>query len=328
MQKLRLILFYFLSSCMMIPAYSCSRDSLYDFELELDLSDTLSYVEINNPPYSDWSLTKQISIGKFTSLGFSHQSAARYRDYAFFVSKGRSRIGLFNLAEKKMVYTLNLKAVNGDTYHCNQCTFGVEKYEETDYFPLLYISQRAKSDERCFIEVYRVFPLYNEDLSEFDSFYIELIQTIYLPRMSSNNSLGNANCVIDASSNTMYTYSRNNNKKDENYNLCKITQFAIPDVHQKTVIINDEAILSSFMIEASAIYMQGGCIHDRVLYIGQGSLSVGYIYLNIIDLDKQELVRRFDLRDCKVTWEPEGCFYYDDCVMLAYSGAVCRVEKQ
>lgn len=227
-----------------------------------------------------------------------------------------------------MLFTLNLKGVDGRTYHCNQSSFGIEKYEPTDFFPLLYISQRAKSDGRCFIEAYRIFPLYNEDLSEFDSFYLELVQTIYLPKMSRKNSLGNANCVIDTSSQTMYTYSRNNNKSDDNYGQCKISQFAIPDTHKKTVILNDDDIISSFMINASAINMQGGCIQDGILYIGQGYASAGYINFNIIDLEKKELIRCFDLQEYKISWEPEGCFFYDGSVMLAHSSAICRIDKK
>ncbi len=326
MRDLRSIL-AFLSLYMLFPAYSCTRDELYDSEFMEVEFDTLSSVEVNKPSYKDWSLSGNISISEFASLGFSHQSAARYRDYALFVTKGRSKIGLYNLAGKRMVYTLNLKGVNGNIYHCNQSSFGIEKYDPSDFFPLLYISQRANSDGRCFIEGYRVFTFFNENLSELESFSIELVQTIYLPKMTYENSLGNANCVIDASSRTMYTYSRNNNKTDDNYGQCRITQFAIPDVHQTIVSLNDGDTLSSFTIDANAINMQGGCIQDGVLYIGQGFASAGYIYLNIIDLEKKELIRRFDLREYKVSWEPEGCFFYDGCVMLAHTAGICRIDK-
>lgn len=312
---------------MMIPVFSCSRDDIYDFELELALSDTLSYMEIDNPPYNDWSLSSNISISQFAPLGFSHQSAARYGHYVFFVTKGRSRIGLFCLAEKRMLYTLDLEGAGENTYHCNQCSFGLETFEEMDFFPLLYISQRAKTGGRCFIEAYRVFFSNNDSLSEFESFNVELVQTIYLPKMTYDNSMGNVNCVIDASSQTMYTYSRNNNTLEDNYGQCKISQFAIPDIHLETVVLNDEDIISSFFIDTSAINMQGGCIQDRMLYIGQGYWSAGYIYLNIIDLDKEKIVRRFDLREYKISWEPEGCFFYDGCVMLAHTAGICRIDK-
>ena len=312
---------------MMAPAFSCTRDDIFEYEFELDLSDTISAFEVINPPYRDWSSSDRISVNQFASLSFTHQSAATYGDYVFFVTDGRSKIGLFSLRKKEILFTLTLRGADRKTYHCNQCTFGIEKYEDIDHFPLLYISQRAKSDGRCFIEAYRIFPLYNEDLSEYDSFYVELVQTIYLPKMTRDNSLGNANCVIDAANRTMYTYSRNNNTKEDNYGQCRISQFEIPDIHQKTVILNDGAILSSYAIDVSAINMQGGCVQDGILYIGQGYPSAGYIYLNIIDLEKKEMVRRIDLKKNDVTWEPEGCFFYDGCVMLSHSAGICRIDK-
>ena len=240
-------------------AFSCTKISSDLFsEWNLVIEEQEEIIPVLFRPYRDWESESVIHISPYGNLNFSHQSAAVYSSYAFFVTKGRSKIGLYNLEKKEMIFTLSLRGVNGDTYHCNQCTFGVEKFEEFDFFPLLYVSQRAKSDGRCFIEAYRIFPLYNEDLSEFDSFYVELVQTIYLPKMTHDNSLGNANCVIDASSGTMYTYSRNNNTKEDNYGQCRITQFEIPDIHQKTVILNDGAILSSYAIDVSAIKMQGG----------------------------------------------------------------------
>lgn len=307
---------------------SCTRDDYLLPDIKFVFNDTLSIVVGTQiPPYWMWTASDVIDINVYSSLSFSHQSAAAYGDYAFFVTNGRSQVCLYSLAKKDKLYTLSLKGVNGGTYHCNQSTFGFEKFDELDSFPLLYISQRAKSDGRCFIEAYRIFPLYNEDFSEIESFSIELVQTIFLPPMSYDNSLGNANCVIDAENKVMYTYSRNNDSKDDNYGQCKITQFAVPSVQEETVVLEDDDIVSAFMIDASAVNMQGGCIKDGILYIGQGYSSAGYIYLIIIDLEKKELIRRIDLQDYKVSWEPEGCFFYDGSVMLAHTGAICRIDK-
>ena len=66
--------------------------------------------------------------------------------------------------------------------------------------------------------------------------------------------------------------------------------------------------------------MQGGSIHNGLLYIGQGYKSAGYIFLNIVDLKKRRLKERIDLLDHGISWEPEGCFIYDGNLMIA-SGA-------
>lgn len=326
-QRLLPLLVLFVSSI----AYSCTKTTYWVFEGLEYIDERVDTIVVIPPPpkeYREWDSESIVSLRQYGPLRFAHQSAAAFGDYAVFVSDGRSRMCLYNLKEKTILFTLDLKAANGTVYHCNQSSFGYEKYEQNDFFPLLYVSQRAKTDGRCFVEVYRIFPLYNEDVSEFDSFYVELVQTIYLPRLSNENSLGNANCVIDVAGRTMYTYSRNNDSKAENYGKCVISQFAVPDIRQRTVILNDEAILSSFMIDASALNMQGGCIQDGILYIGQGYQSVGYIYLNIIDLEKKELVRRIDLLENRFVWEPEGCFFYDGSVMIAHTSAIWRIDKK
>ena len=323
----RRLLVLFLLSIVLFPAYSCAKGDAFYLELEFVLNDTLPVFDVINPLYNDWSSSDRIKVNQFAPLSFSHQSAAAYRDYAFFVTNGRSQIGMYSLKNKEVLYTLTLKGVSGKIYHCNQCSFGFEKYDGSDFFPLLYISQRAEANNRCFIEVYRIAPTFSNELSDFDSFSVEQVQTILLPAMSYDNSLGNANCVIDPVSKTMYTYSRNNNSKDDNFGHCKITQFPVPSVHEKSVVLEDEDILTSFMIDANAVNMQGGCIQDGVLYIGQGLPSAGYMYLNIVDLKLEQLVRRIDLQEYRVSWEPEGCFFYDGSVMLTHTFAISRIDK-
>lgn len=322
------LLNFFITCCITTSISACSRDDYFSSDIQFVLDDSISVeIESLKRPYKEWTEMDKIEVNVYASLGFIHQSAAVYGDYAFFVNNGRSQILLYNLSKKKPVFTLCLSGMNGSIYHCNQSTFGFDKFSDMDVFPLLYISQRAKSDGRCFIEAYRIFPLYNEDLSEIESFSIELVQTIFLPQMSYDNSLGNANCAIDVQNKVMFLYSRNNNSKEDNFGQCKITQFAVPNVNIEKVVLQNTDIISSFMIDASAVNMQGGCIKDGILYIGQGSPSEGSIYLNIIDLKNQFLVRRIDLTDYKVNWEPEGCFFYDGSVMLSHLGAICRIDK-
>lgn len=300
---------------------SCAKGEYDGVQIVLDSIDTVSVILYPDQldPYGE------LSIAQYASLDFLHQSAAAYGDYAFFIKNGRSAICMFNLRNGAKVYTCSLKAEEESLYHCNQSTFGIEKYSPSDPFPLLYISQRAKSANRCFVEVFRIIPLLVDDMSEYQSFSLELIQEIYLPSMTKENSLGNANCVIDPKTGKMYVYSRNNNSKDSNYEQCKISQFDIPSIYEKEVYLMDSDIVSSFMIDTKATYMQGGCIVNDYLFIGQGYPAANSLLLNIIDLHQQKLVKQIDLRKNGVSWEPEGCFYFDNCVMLSSMGAIFRV---
>ena len=117
-RSLALVLVFWVT---VIPAYSCTPDDFYFFA-----------------PYNDLSSSDNLTVNQFAPLSFTHQSAAVYSDYVFFVTNGRSNVGLYSLIKKEMLFTLDLKGVDGKTYHCNQSSFGIEKYEPTDFFPLLY----------------------------------------------------------------------------------------------------------------------------------------------------------------------------------------------
>lgn len=313
--------------------FSCAKVDLIALESELDEPSSLDTLVVfmkpgDDPKLEPTDLDGKVTVIQYAELVFGHQSAAVYGDYAIFVKVGRLSMRLFDMARKTKVATVNLKKEDSNQYHCNQSSFGVEKYEPGDYFPLLYISQRSRSEGRCFTEVFRVIPLFNADSTAMLSFRVELIQEIFFPPMSNENSMGNVNCVIDPSGRWMYTYSRNNNAVDRNYLQCKISRFAIPDIHQKEVVLEDSDIESSFMIDAKASNMQGGCIIDGRLYIAQGYPAKKYVYLNVVDLREERLVKRYDLLAQGVDWEPEGCFYYDGNVMLAHTDAICRIEEE
>ena len=316
------LVFGMLSLACFSVLHSCAKDGFFEYVISDEIVDSI-YVE----PAPDVDLAGRWNkVNEFAPLGFSHQSAAAYGDYAFFVTKGRSKIHMYNLRKKSSLFVLKLKGVDSKIYHCNQCSFGIDKFDSSDPFPLLYISQNAKSDKRCFLEVYRILPVFDEELNDYSSFSISLVQTVFFPAMSSENSLGNVNCAIDTDECVMYTYSRNNDSQDDNYGQCKITKFNIPDFREMNVYLEDESILSSFFVDCEAFNMQGGFVKNNVLYIGQGYLIAGYIILNIIDLKEQEILQRIDLQKCSVSWEPEGCFFYDGSVMISHTSAISTVE--
>ena len=324
---LRLRLLPFL--CFFVSTASCSKqDYLFVESIDVVTDTTIVYVY----PDSDSSrnphdLGGTVTVTPYAELAYKHQSAAVYGDYALFVKEGRGGIRLYDMVKKNKVYSFSLKGEDRSVYHSNQSTFGIEKYESSDCFPLFYISQRTRSEKRCFTEVFRIIPLFNSD-SLLLAFRAEKVQEIFFPQMSKENSMGNVNCVIDPQTGKMYTYSRNNDLADDNYRLCKISRFAIPDVHQPEVYLEDSDIETSFMIDAEAVNMQGGCIVDGRLYIAQGYPLAKYVYLNVVDLSQEKLIKRYDLLDNGVDWEPQGCFYYDGSIMLSHVDGICRIEEE
>ena len=307
--------------------FSCSGiDIPYASQQANELIDGLvDSIDVQTPPYGDWVSTNSIRISRYAPLAQIHQSAAVYGDYAFIWSVGKSKICLYNLKKKELLFSIENKSSQNNYYHCNQCSFGIDKYDPSDPFPLLYVSQFG-SKTRSLIEVYRIKPLFDDFSSDYKSFEIEIVQTIFLPETTLENCLWNVNCIINSSDGLIYTYSHNHNKEDTDYLKCRITLFGIPDFHKEHVEFNSQDIISYFSADFEAGYMQGACIKDEIMYIGQGGPAVG-IYFNVIDLNKKELVKRFDLQQYGVNWEPEGCFFYDGSVMLSHSGGIMRIEK-
>lgn len=331
--------------CVAVSTAACSKpDYVFPESIAEEVMDTSSLAVVivpsqNSDSNSDgkpggrnWSEMDRFettTVSDFFPLEYTHQSAAVYGDYAMFVRNGRGAMRLYDLSRKTKVNTVTLNGENASIYHCNQSTFGVQRYEPSDYFPLLYVSQRVRSEKRCFTEVFRIIPLFNADSTALLAFRVEKVQEIFFPPMSADNSMGNVNCVIDPDTGWMYTYSRNNNSNDDNFQRCKISRFAVPDCHQPEVVLKDTDIQESFMIDARAVNMQGGCIANGRLYIGQGYPAAGYVYLNVVDLRTKQLVTRYDLLASDANWEPQGCFYYDGNVMLSHKKGICRIiEKE
>ncbi len=264
---------------------------------------------------NDYNNDDSVIITHFADDIVNNQSVAVYNDYLFLVSIGCKDIVLYDLKIKKILCSIKLKCRTPSIYHCNQATFGVNFYLVDDYFPLLYISQRANEVNRCFTEVFRIIPSSDDGLKNISSIEVEKVQTIYYPVMSNENSMGNVNTVIDQETRLIYTYSRNNNMEDDNYGVCKISCFEIPDVHHKEVYLEDEDMIDSYILSCSAINMQGGCVKDGNLYVLQGNSSVG-MYMNIINLLSRQLEKRIDLMLYGIYDEPEGCFIYNEKVMF------------
>ena len=273
----------------------------------------------------------------YSDNSYSHQSSAAYGKYLFLVKDKLATVYMYNLQTKRVVAICNMTAHNETVsassssvlYHCNQSTFGTFKYDESDPFPLLYISQRAPSSTgRCFVTVFRLLPTMNSAGTEYNILKMEQVQTIYLPKSTFSNAMGNANFTIDPQTGYCYTYSRNNTTSASNYLNCRISKFAPVKLSAEEVYLNDADILDSYEIfelnstkNISAMNMQGGFIWNNKLYISQGYPSCNFIYLRIVDLKNRKLINDIDLLGDGFPIEPEGFFRYVNDVMMSCNGS-------
>jgi hypothetical protein len=141
--------------------------------------------------------------------------------------------------------------------------------------------------------------------------------------MSDENSLGNVCVAFDTVTSKMYTYSKNNNKSASNDQVCRISCFDIPPLDEKDVYLEDEDISYSFSIPCSGYLMQGGCINNGLLFIGQG---VAEPVLRIVDINTKSLIATYDIKKHGYNFEPEGCFWYDGNVMLCSKNMIYQVK--
>lgn len=266
----------------------------------------------------------QASFVSFAKNGMAAQSAAAYGDYLVLVPNHVAKVGLYNLKKKKMACVRKLTPKiefrgKTDIFHANNSSFGVSKYAETDYFPLLYVSHRENIEKRGVLEVYRIEPYRrNESSADYDSIDVSLVQTVYYPPMTDENALGSPWTAIDKEGNYMYTYSRNNRSKSPNRGVCRISKFRIPEIERgDKVYLNEDDIIDSYEVDYKAPLSQGACIHHGMLYIAQGVSPKKNLWLRVVDLEKRRLVRSYDLKTAGFPVEPEGCFVYKDKLILA-----------
>lgn len=271
--------------------------------------------------------TNQKQFTLYAKNGIPAQSAACHGDYLISVTRLVSKMSLYNLRSRKMLCTQVLQPwteLRGktDIFHANNSSFGLQKYRESDLFPLLYVSHRENNDRRGVLQVYRVIPLKKHgDNADYDSLSVSLVQTVYYPKMTDQNALGSPWTVIDQDHNCMYTYSRNNRRKAANSGTCRISKFKIPNVGKSSeVYLKDEDILDSYEVDFKASLSQGACIHNEKMYIPQGVSPKKSLWLRVIDLKQKKLVRTIDLKAAGFPTEPEGCFIYYGHLMISTAG--------
>ena len=320
------------SSFVYIEGFSISSDKTSVVELETRVKN----LEEGNDSFIGYGYqgekiqlnpNQKYKLETVASNGAAGQSAALYDKYLFIVKDKFTNVILYDMDTKAQVYNLST-GVSVDTWHCNQSSFGAEKYDENDLFPVLYVSMRPDSGStRCVINVYRIIPTLTDDA--ITSFSMTLVQTISLPAMTEQNGLGLANATIDIERGWMWTYSRNTTNGQSTSGLATFTRFAIPALFDgggnaiTAVTLEDSDIKDSFM-EAWPIYdNQGAFIHNGKMYMMRGVPNTDHICeCNVIDLYfKRTRVSRVDLYENGTRSEPEGCFYYDNTVCYTVNGA-------
>ena len=204
------------------------------------------------------------------------QGLAIWGKYGFvFHDKGQCVI--IDMKKNRFVSTFKLE---GNTSHCNNASFGVEKGTE---FPLLYISG-CKGDHCCYVT----------DITLAGG---TVVQKLF---HSGEGYTGSFDWFIDRKNKIIYTYGSSGNMRK------LIKKFILPTLKDSDengeVHLTQDDVLDEFYVPGIRIF-QGSVIDRRYAYLGDGYPPHDRL-LHVVDMNTKNLVKTVNLN--YLHHEPEG----------------------
>lgn len=239
-----------------------------------------------------------INYGAFGTISYSGAQGMTIYDnrYLFraYASNGGSLV-VMDLRNKAILGAFGLASATSG-HHVNCINLG-EKYDSSDKYPLLYISE-AYNAKRCFVE--RVAN---------DASGSTLVQTITfvgtMPERNDGNSFavdtfgGRLFMVVHTASHDVDVY-----------------VFALPSISVTNVNLTDSDIISRFSVLGINNIMQGVVYNNGKLLMPFGYGNSTYPgQLLAIDVDTKKIVSKVDLSF--IAGEPEDTAIADNCVVVA-----------
>lgn len=220
----------------------------------------------------------------------STQGFAIYGRYGFSVhDKGECVV--IDLKRKRFISKFTLK---GNTGHCNNASFGVERYSEESPFPLLYVTE-CRGDRVCYVN----------DVTLTGS---RMVQKICY---DGKDATGPADWAVDSANRLIYFYCTVNN-------IRTLKWFALPRLADSDargeIHLTDEDALGS--VTAGDITIpQGSLIHRGRAYLPDG-IPPRPTRLHVTDIESGASLTTIDLSHTGL--EPEGVAVRRRWLYLSY----------
>lgn len=206
------------------------------------------------------------------------QGMAIWRNYAFLLhDKGQCVV--VDLRREEFVSTFMME---GNTGHCNNASFGVERYSKESKFPLLYVSE-CRGERACYVN----------DISTEGS---RLVQKIFY---DGEEIVGPCDWCVDRANNQIYLYCTIGTMRI--FKRFRLPRLADSDSRGE-VHLRPEDALGSVVLGDIKI-PQGSLVAGRYAYLPEGVPSRDR-RLHIVDLISGEKVGIYDLNHIAI--EPEG----------------------
>ena len=235
--------------------------------------------------FADWTPESEEVTG-------ATQGFAMYGKYAFVLHHG-GRLCIFDMKKQKMAANYLLE---GNTSHCNNACFGVEKASRRSPFPLLYIA--SCGGENC---------CYVTDVTLQGS---RIVQKIFY---TGTDYAGTIDWCLDAENGFIYTYGGRNG----DYKLLK--KFRLPKLADSDangeVHLTDADVLDVTHLDKGINIWQGSIVRGRYAYLPDG-YAPHDLLLHVVDLDTKRIILSKNLNDLKD--EPEGICLTDDYAWVVF----------
>ena len=236
-------------------AHIIDIDNIKNYTRECGLTYTASDFQDNGFGKLAQTIGKKIGTRKVVDLDYGYpQSASAFGDYAIICQdKIMAKHYLVNMRTLREYQVIDYEKENNA--HCNSCDFSNTFYSESDYFPLLYISQGNNTKR---IDVMRLIGNPNNG----DIITMQKIQTIYFPKDMADTlyymeSTLNPNGEIWITGYTQNSYYSGANNK------IKFKKYKTPDITAGDVTLSDTKLLDSFEIDFFST-AQDSCIVDNI----------------------------------------------------------------
>ena len=223
--------------------------------------------------FADWTPAEAEVTG-------STQGFAMHGRYAF-VLHDKGHICIFDMKKKKLVNNFQLE---GNTSHCNNACFGVEKASRKSKFPLLYIAS-CGGPNCCYVT----------DITLEGS---RIVQKIFY---TGTDYAGTIDWCLDAKNGFIYTYGGRNG----DYKLLK--KFKLPRLADSDangeVHLTDADVLDVTRLDTGINIWQGSIVRGRYAFLPDG-YAPHDLLLHVVDLEEDRIVLTKNLNE--LVDEPEG----------------------
>ena len=206
--------------------------------------------------------------------------------------------------------------------HSNAVTFGFERAERGDEFPVLYSNIynnycNSENKHKGTLCVYRIF----RKNGKFETQMLQTIRLGFADDLTLWSSLPDngdvrpyGNLVVDCKNRRLIAFVMRDREKTTrvfSLRLPKINNGEFNDFGVREVVLGKEDIVSQFDV-AYSNYLQGACMYNGLLYSTEGGIlfSSNAPAIRIIDVDKKREIQYINLESEGLPHEPEMIFFF------------------